>query len=83
MRTEWGARVSRYAERAASQMVRLAETLVKTVAPGTGESILDVATEPGVVVVEAAREDQPEVERHPRERVRRVGSDEGEDGRGI
>jgi SAM-dependent methyltransferase len=54
-RQDWGARAARYAESAADQTARLAELLVDAVDIHSGDAVLDVATGPGVVAVEAAR----------------------------
>src|SRR3954463_15840343 len=54
-RSEWAARAESYARRAAAVNAPFAEALVATVAPATGVRVLDVATGPGIVAVEAAK----------------------------
>jgi SAM-dependent methyltransferase len=54
-RSEWAARAESYARRAAGVNAPFAQVLVATVAPATGARVLDVATGPGIVAVEAAK----------------------------
>ena len=55
MRRDWGARSRHYAVHATSKNRVFAEILVGLVDPAAGERVLDVATGPGVVALEAAR----------------------------
>ena len=55
MRRDWGARSRYYADHAAPRNRPFAEILVGLVRPAPGERVLDVATGPGVVAIEAAR----------------------------
>ena len=54
-RVEWAARTASYARRASTNNVPFAEALVSMVAPASGDRVLDVATGPGIVAVEAAK----------------------------
>jgi SAM-dependent methyltransferase len=54
-RSEWAARAESYARRAVAVNAPFAEALVATVAPVSGARVLDVATGPGIVAVEAAK----------------------------
>jgi SAM-dependent methyltransferase len=54
-RAEWKARAESYARRAVGINAPFAEALVEMVAPATGARVLDVATGPGVVAIEAAK----------------------------
>jgi SAM-dependent methyltransferase len=54
-RADWAARAESYARRAAAVNVPFAEALVTMVAPAAGARVLDVATGPGIVAVEAAK----------------------------
>lgn len=55
MRRDWGVRARYYAEHAAPKNRPFAELLVGLTRPAPGERVLDVATGPGVVAIEAAR----------------------------
>jgi ubiquinone/menaquinone biosynthesis C-methylase UbiE len=54
-RAEWAARVERYAENAVVKNQPFAAAMVEWIAPPAGSHVLDIATGPGVVAVEAAR----------------------------
>ena len=54
-RTEWSQRVETYAREAAGKNLPFATALVDLVAPPAGARVLDIATGPGVVAVEAAK----------------------------
>ncbi len=54
-RTAWTARAAAYAEYAVPKNRPFARRLVELLAPKPGEQVLDIATGPGVVAVEAAR----------------------------
>jgi len=58
-RAEWTARIERYAESAVVKNRPFAEALVEWIAPPVGARVLDVATGPGIVAVEAARRVEP------------------------
>lgn len=55
MRRDWAERAPYYAARAVDKNRPFAELLVAAAAPRPGERVLDVATGPGVVALEAAR----------------------------
>lgn len=55
MRDSWTARAAAYAAYAVPKNRPFARRLVELLAPGPGERLLDVATGPGVVAIEAAR----------------------------
>jgi len=54
MRKSWGARVNAYIEEAAPNTAAHTRVLLELVPPDSGESVLDVATGPGVVALAAA-----------------------------
>lgn len=54
MRQDWGTRSGHYAANAAAKNRGYARVLVAAVKPAPGERVLDVATGPGVVALEAA-----------------------------
>lgn len=54
-RVAWTERVESYAREAAAKNRQFAEALVELAAPYVGDHVLDVATGPGIVAVEAAR----------------------------
>jgi SAM-dependent methyltransferase len=59
-RAAWAERVEGYAREAAAKNRPFAEALVDMVSPRSGDRVLDVATGPGIVAVEAARRVGPQ-----------------------
>jgi ubiquinone/menaquinone biosynthesis C-methylase UbiE len=55
MQTDWAKRAQAYADYAVAKNRPYARRLVSLVAPRPGERVLDIASGPGVVAVEAAR----------------------------